>query len=179
MGIVKRSLRKALGKCLVTREQMSTLIVEIEAIVNSRPLLYIEDDVNSSEGLTPAHFLSINCNTGVPNVDTEYEPTQLSAKQLLESWKRGQVHLNRFWEIWLTEYLQSLRETHTLRMKPVKGEVTRKPQIGEVVIIKEEGAPRGSWKLARIETLIEGEVDNIHRAAVLITSSGKRLKRPF
>ena len=40
VGSVKRSLKKSLGKCVVTRDQMLTLVVEIEAIVNSRPLLY-------------------------------------------------------------------------------------------------------------------------------------------
>ena len=81
--------------------------------------------------------------------------------------------------MWSNDYLQSLRETHTANMKPVKGQVNRVPRIGEVVILKEELIPRGRWKLARIESLVEGSVDGVHRAAVVMTSSGKRLKRPY
>ena len=179
VGITKRSLKKAIGRCIVTREQMSTIIVEIEAIVNSRPLMYLDDDINSGEALTPAHFLSVNYKTGVPDVNVEYRPNEGSSKILLESWKRGQIQLNNFWKIWINDYLQSLRETHTVNMKPVKGEITRKPQIGEVVIIKEEGVPRGRWKLATIESMIESGVDGVHRAANLITCSGRGLKRPL
>ena len=87
----------------------------------------------------------------------------------METWKRGQIHLNSFWTIWSNEYLQSVRERHTLHMKPIKGEITRAPKLGEIVIIKEEGLSRGSWKLSRIEKLIESGIDGAHRAAILIT----------
>ena len=85
VGIVKRSLKKALGKSILVREQMSTLIVEIEAIVNSRPLMYIDDDLNSGESLTPANFLLNGYKTGVPDGSADYEHTETSSKGLLES----------------------------------------------------------------------------------------------
>ena len=49
----------------------------------------------------------------------------------------------------------------------------------DVVTIKEDGMPRGSWKLARIQSLIKSDVDRISRAAALIIPSGKVLKRPY
>ena len=64
-------------------------------------------------------------------------------------------------------------------MKSVKGEVRRKPTIGDVVVVKDEGLPRGKWKLARIIGLIKGEVDGIERAANLKFSSGRTAKRPL
>ena len=75
--------------------------------------------------------------------------------------------------------MKSLRETHTLNMRPIKGEINRTPNIGEAVIIKEEGTPRGNWKIARIENLIKSDVDGVCRAASLVLSSGRKLKRPF
>ena len=51
--------------------------------------------------------------------------------------------------------------------------------MGEVVIIKEEGLSRGSWKLSRIQKLIESDIDGAQRAAILITPNGKIIKRPL
>ena len=33
-----------------------------------------------------------------------------SAEKLLETWKKGQKHLEHFWKIWKDDYLLSLRE---------------------------------------------------------------------
>ena len=40
VGIVKRSLRKALCKVCLTSEQLLTILKEAEAVINSRPLMY-------------------------------------------------------------------------------------------------------------------------------------------
>ncbi|XP_045171095.1 uncharacterized protein LOC123533510 [Mercenaria mercenaria] len=60
VGFVKRALRKTLGRKMLTLFQMQTLIKEVEAVVNSRPLVYVCDDVNSDITLTPSHFLTPN-----------------------------------------------------------------------------------------------------------------------
>lgn len=52
IGIVKRCLRKTIGKLCLTNEQFRTLLAESEAVVNSRPLVYIGDDINSNIILT-------------------------------------------------------------------------------------------------------------------------------
>ena len=90
---------------MVSKELSRTLIVEVEAIMNSRPLLYVNDDVDSREALTPAHFLSVNCMHGTPDVDELYTPRENACDGLLQSWRIGQTHLNNFWKIWSTEYL--------------------------------------------------------------------------
>ena len=109
----------------------------------------------------------------------DYYTVQNLSTVLLETWKRGQQELDKFWKIWTDEYLKSLREIQTMNMKPIKGEINRIPKIGEVVIIKEDDLPRGTWKMARIVGLIESEVDKMHRAVNLVTSSGRKIKRPF
>jgi len=66
IGLVKRSLRKSIGKSCLTWDQLSTIICEVQAVINSRPLIYVGDDINSKEILTPSHFLSLNPKTGIP-----------------------------------------------------------------------------------------------------------------
>ncbi|XP_052784316.1 uncharacterized protein LOC128220097 [Mya arenaria] len=48
VGLVKRSLRKTLGRKLLTLIQMQTVMREVEAVVNARPLVYVDDDINST-----------------------------------------------------------------------------------------------------------------------------------
>ena len=177
--IVKSALKKSLGKAKVDNEQLSTLVTEIESVINSRPLLYVNDDVNSVETLTPAHFVMLNYHIGTPDIDEEYHPKETSVTKLVESWRKGQVHLNRFWTTWCTDYMQQLRESHILLMRSKKGEVIRFPATGEAVLVKEESLPRGCWKLAKVSNLIRSEIDNVPRAAKLITCKGKVMKRPL
>ena len=86
VGQVKRSFRKAIGRKLLTLIQTQTLIKEIEAVVNSRPLVYVGDDLNSTVALTPSHFLTLNTNIGIPEMteesDSEYLPTESSTDKL-------------------------------------------------------------------------------------------------
>lgn len=46
IGLVKRNLRKCIGRRLLTVVQMQTILKEIEAVINSRPLVYVGDDFN-------------------------------------------------------------------------------------------------------------------------------------
>ena len=69
VGLVKRSLRKSVGRNLLTDTQLETLIKEIEAVVYSRPLFYFGDDIDSSLFLTHGHFLTLNPKNGVPELD--------------------------------------------------------------------------------------------------------------
>ena len=42
--IVKSTLRKVLGKSRLNYEELSTIITEVEGIINTRPLTYLHDD---------------------------------------------------------------------------------------------------------------------------------------
>lgn len=155
IGIVKRCLRKTIGKLCLTNEQLRTLLAETEAVVNSRPLVYVGDDINSNIILTPAHFLTLNPKTGIPDSneedteDPEYLPNISSAEKLLQTWKKGQKHLDAFWKAWRDEYLLSLRERTAYRLKERRVKNSEEPQIGDVVLVKDD-FPRGSWKIGRL-----------------------------
>ncbi|XP_060588478.1 uncharacterized protein LOC132743899 [Ruditapes philippinarum] len=115
VGLVKRALRKSLGRRLLTLIQIQTLVKEIEATVNSRPLVYVENDLDSNITISPSHFLTINPKTGVPeNIidinDENYEQRESSSERLLKLWKKRQKTLDDFWKIWRDEYLVFVKE---------------------------------------------------------------------
>ena len=146
VGLTKRNLHKSLGKSKLSHKELITIITEIEAIINSRPLTYVDADINSGHALTPSHFLSLNQKTGCPNIDTGDVNLVDSSTKLIEMWKRGQDRLDNFWNVWSTEYLHVLKERKATKLKPVKGEVRGKPELGEIVIVKEENQHRGRWR---------------------------------
>ena len=90
VGIVKRSLRKSLGVKKLNREEFITILIETEAIINSRHLLYVGDDINSRETITPAHFTTPNYKTGFPEWHDNIEFKESSAEKLLSRWKKAQ-----------------------------------------------------------------------------------------
>ncbi|GFR13362.1 integrase catalytic domain-containing protein [Trichonephila clavata] len=54
---VKTILRKVIGKSSLTSEELETVLCEIEAVLNSRPITYIDSDSTGNFPLTPSHFL--------------------------------------------------------------------------------------------------------------------------
>ena len=117
-GVVKSSLRKAIGRTYLTQTQFTTFTTKSEGIINSQPLVYIDDDINSTNAIAPMHFLSLNPKTGKPSPieDLSYDDAYCKSKKetsdekLLQIWKKGQVHLDNLWKIWRDEYLLSLKE---------------------------------------------------------------------
>ncbi|XP_044180058.1 uncharacterized protein LOC114970531 [Acropora millepora] len=164
---------------------LETILTEIEAVINSRPLVYVGADLKSGFALTPGDFLSLNPKTGVPFLETEDEQLQdpdfveklSSAKKLLETWKKGQKHLNTFWKLWFDEYVLTLRERSQKYLKAPRVQAKVQPTQGDVVLLK-ESSPRGTWKLAMIEEIITSK-DNEVRAATIRTATGKLLNRPL
>ena len=53
---VKSSMNKTLGRSRLSFDELTTILVEVEAVLNSRPLTYLySDDVE--EPLTPWHLV--------------------------------------------------------------------------------------------------------------------------
>lgn len=183
VGIVKRSLRKALGKVCLSNEQLLTILKEAEAVINSRPLVYVGNDINSYMTLTPAHLLTLNPKIGLPistgddTDDTDYNPETSSADRLLATWKKGLKHLSSFWKIWRDDYLLSLRERQQIKLKEPRAQSPFTANVGDVILIKDD-LIRGSWRLGRIQELIKSRDGQIRSARVLLPSN-KIIGRPL
>ena len=106
---VKRSLHKVVGRSVLNSEELRTTLVEIELVVNARPLTYVFDDVEGvSYPITPSQLLYGRNVMLTPN-DSHLEV--VSTQELLT--KRAKHHrklLADFSKRWKNEYLIGLRE---------------------------------------------------------------------
>ena len=172
VGLTKEALKKMLGRTKLKFNEFRTIVTEIEAILNNRPLTYVSSDLEDPQALTPSHLLYGDRLTSLPydpSVEEELLDPSFGEKpsQLLDILSRRQRILKAFWTRWQKDYLTSLRERHVVSNKQVKPKI----KVGDVVLVHNEG-PRIEWKLAVIDKLIvspDGEI----RAADIRTSKGK------
>ena len=102
VGLVKQTLRKSIGTKLLDWDELATLLTEIEAIINTRPLTYVFEDFESGFPLTPAHFLSHHAYLGVHGStienmnDEEYQSNRGTSYALEGKWRQDQKRLDTF-----------------------------------------------------------------------------------
>ena len=111
----KRCLKKMVGQASLTPDELLTAIVEIESILNSRPLSYISAG-DMEEPLTPSHLLIGRRVLNLPD-HLDYicefgdEDFDIDSTQLTRRMKHLSNTLNHFWKRWRNEYLAELRES--------------------------------------------------------------------
>ncbi|MCP4488180.1 MAG: hypothetical protein GY820_12790, partial [Gammaproteobacteria bacterium] len=180
---MKSTLKRAIGRKLLTKSEFHTLLCEAEAIVNSRPLTYVSADINSLQVLRPVDFLIPSGSMGTPSfdydpADPDYVPRLNSKQKLAKYWESTQQCLDKFWSLWSTEYLQSLREKFTVTHRHPRIQHPEVPKQDSIVLIQEEHLKRAAWKLGRISKLIKSADGQIRSAEVTLTNK-KSLIRPI
>ena len=163
----------------MTYDELHTALVEVEAILNSRPISYISSE-DMDEPLTPSHLLLGHRLCTLPcSVTRSKDPASGGSEDLSRRMQHLNQILEHFWKRWRSEYLMGLRESHAHSQKPRNGHRTL--ALGEVVLIYNADQPRTQWRIGRVEGLLEGS-DGAVRGASLRVQSGKKtilLNRPI
>lgn len=162
----KHHLKRVIGERRLRFEQFTTVITQIEAVLNSRPLCPLTSDPAETQTITPAHFLIGRALTTVPS------PCLLALPEnRLDVYQLVQKMLQDFWKIWSTEYL------HRLQQRPKWTVANANLKLGQIVLIKEDNLPPGKWLLAIVTGTTEGQ-DGKVRVVNLRTATG-HLQRPI
>lgn len=162
----KYHLRRTIGKKSGTYMQLIDLLIDIEAILNSRPIYALTDDPDDVQALTPGHFLYGEA----PRVPMPIDPPELTNNSIVQLWKDTQQMKEHFWERWLKDYMPTLQK----RGKWQKDNQDYK--IGQIVIIKDENLAPAHWLLGRIVEIVPSK-DNLVRS-VKIKTKNSILSRP-
>ena len=174
---VKSSLKKVIGHAKLSLDELNTVIVEIEATLNSRPLTYIYPEVGE-EALTPSHLMLGKRLLTLPldSVEEEDDPDYHSKEALAGRAKHLSNVLNHFHSRWRKEYLTEVREHHRMTSGKNHHDLIAK---GDIVTIQDENRKnRTTWKLGKVESLIIGR-EEIVRGANVRTANGKIISRPI
>ncbi|XP_017792100.1 PREDICTED: uncharacterized protein LOC108574093 [Habropoda laboriosa] len=147
----KHHVKRVVGEELFTFEQFNTFVIEVEAILNSRPLSPLSSDPNDLTAVTPGHFLIGGSLTSVPETDFRKTPANR-----LSNWQHIQEVKRDFWSRWYKEYIHHLN----VRQKWTKSSHDIKK--GTVIVLKENNLPPLFWHLGQVEEIHPG-ADGITR----------------
>lgn len=153
---MKHHLRRVAANAKLNYFELQTLLCQIEAILNSRPLCPLSSDPSDDVALTPGHFIIGDALTFVP------EPSLLHLPEnRLSRWQMIQALKHHFWKRWHKEYLHECQ----LRSK-WKSSMQPQIQVGQIVVVRDEATFPGQWPLGRVIEVHPG-VDQVVRAATV------------
>ncbi|XP_029054586.2 uncharacterized protein LOC114881867 [Osmia bicornis bicornis] len=134
-----------IGELLLTFEEFSTLLTQIEAVLNSRPLEPLSDDPGDISALTPGHFLIGSALNTIPEPSLlDVSPGRLSKWQLIQQRR-----------------LQSISKWH---------HPSHDIKTGSLVLLTNEHLPPSKWPLARVTEVHTGK-DALTRVATVKTAT--------
>lgn len=144
----------------MTFEELNTILTQIEACLNSRPISQLSSNPSDPQALTPGHFLIGVPLKSLPDSDLTYIP--------VNRFKRWQL-VQQLWHRWSTDYLSQLQ--HCSKWCSTSSNV----QPGMLVLIKEDNVLPLLWRLAVVKEVHHGPDDSIH--VVTVRSSSGVYKR--
>lgn len=156
---LKHHLKRELMNSYLQVDEMETLLIQIEAVLNSRPLTPLSDSPNDYNALTPGHFL-----IGQP-LNTLPEPSWSDVKSnRLKAWQRIQKVSSLIWKRFQRDYISELQR----RNKWLTAKNNLKP--GTLVLLHDD-LPSTQWRLGRVVTVHTGPDGHV-RSCSIQTSSG-------
>ena len=115
-----------------------TYVVEIERILNNRPITKLPNSPDDWTALSPSAILS-----GSLADDVKFD-SFMKADAYRHSWKKTEYLADKFWKQWLNQYLPLLQ--------PKQKWFGSSPNMvpGDLVLMMDEATPRGQWPKAII-----------------------------
>ena len=165
--IAKKHISTLVSSPILQVDVFATVLVEVERIMNSRPLTYASTEISDISVLTPNDFL-------YPGVLTQTStnilpPSPPGGQSLRYQWQRVRTLIDCFWDRWTNEYV------HTLQTRTKWQRSTPNLYEGQLVLLVEDNLPRDQWRLGRIVTV--GARGGKVRTAVVKTAQGRSLER--
>ena len=158
---MKRHLMETTGRTTLPLDELTTLLNQVEAILNSRPLTAPSKDPNNFPALTPAHLLIGRPLLAVPDIELP-DFVDLS---LFRKFQQRQHAMNFFWKRWSKEYLT------TLQQRQKRTEEQQNLRIGDIVFLNEDNTPPMMWPMAMVTKVFQGN-DQITRVVKIRTRRG-------
>ncbi len=164
----KNQLRKLVAPHALRYDELTAVLSEVEAVLNSRPLVPA-DSVETEHGLvlTPGHFMIFRPMKAPPS-----KPASQAKMSTLTRWRLVQRLQQDFAHSWRGCYIQSLQARS--KWKTMKENI----KIGELVLVKDQTLLNSSrWPLGKIIRVFPGNDKLVRTVDVLC--NGKTYRRPI
>ena len=145
-------------------EMLRTFLTEAEAIVNSRPLTYLNQtpsDSSDPQPISPMQLLTLKSRVVLPPPGAFLREDVYSRRR----WRRIQALADEFWRRWRADFLPTLQR----RQKWTKAEPNLR--IGDVVLVVDDDAPRSRWPLGRVVDAHESADRLVRKVTVRVRGS--------
>ena len=158
-----RSVRKTLASMLATQpvklndDELCTLLCEVEAILNNRPLTEFSSSPQDFTALTPNHLLLLeNAVTFPPGL---FHKDEIYARR---RWKQVQYLSDVFWKRWKNEYMWLLQQRQKWS--------TEQPnfEVDNLVLVMDQSLPRNEWPLGRVVEVKNGRDNKVRSCKIRI-----------
>lgn len=160
---MKFHLTRTIGGQTLNSAEWSTLLAQIAAILNARPLAPMSEDPEDLGYLTAGHLIG-----GASMVQLFGHRRTEEVGTIRDRYELVQALSQQFWKRWKDEYLLELQG----RTKWREGHSNLK--IGDMVIVMEDEIAPSCWKIGRIQQVYPGADGWVRN--VKIRTAGK--KRP-
>ena len=172
VGLVETCIKKVVSRARLLFEELNTIIIEIEGVLNTRPLTYINED-DYYESLMSNHL--IYGRSLVHGSSRNNFKEYISADDCREAVKHYQKVFEHFRKCFVNEYLTALQERHYYHQQH-NSSSSNKLQIGDVVLLKDSNKNRLKWHKGKIVELLKGK-DNVTRGVQLTIYQPKLNKK--
>ncbi|XP_035986234.1 uncharacterized protein LOC118559686 [Fundulus heteroclitus] len=152
---VKAALYATVQPHAIPEEVLRTVLIEVEGILNSKPLGYVSSDVADADPVTPNLLLMGRLDPSLPQA--VYEESELLSRK---RWKHSQILADQFWKYFIRHYLP------TLQTRAKWNKDTPAHQPGDIVMVIDPLLPRALWPVGRITKVLPGTDGRIRTVEV-------------
>ena len=161
---VSDALFTELCQSQLTHKLLVTLMAEVVAIVNARPIAALPSDTDDPQPLSPAMLLTMKTRPPGPPPG-QFMQTDIYAHR---RWRRIQFLAEQFWTRWRREYLQSLQP----RQKWM--ETQQDLCVGDIILVRDESQHRNDWPLGRVLEVLRSDDGRVRKVKLNVVRAGER-----
>ncbi|KAK7916727.1 hypothetical protein WMY93_012488 [Mugilogobius chulae] len=162
---IKAALQVVLRDQTVAEPVLQTVLIEVEGLLNAKPLGYISSDAADPDPVTPNLLLMGRRDASLPQAI--YASSDLLSRR---RWRHSQILADHFWSHFIRRHLPDLQKRSKWHND------TDNLTIGQVVMVVDSQLPRAQWPIGRVVKICPGSDGRVRAAEVRI--NGQTYLRP-
>ena len=157
--LTRKAMKAVMKDRTYYEKSLINLLCEIEAMLNSTPLLPYSNDLSDFDELTPNYFIIKRFDNFAPG---DFNEDNISSRK---KFKSVQSYSNEFWRRFIKEYITSLSK----RTKWFRDQ--RNFEVGDLLLMHQNNMPRSYWPLGRITKVFPSKDSVVRSIEVKLPNS--------